>query len=140
MAFLTDEDYNDQVQGTILQEIIQKDATLRTSMENKAQAQITSYLATRYDVPAVFSKSGSSRNMQVVMIMVDMVLYHLHSRISPGQVPQLRNDRYTDAIDWLKMVAAGQLEPDLPKPAGSNTAASKNQILYGSRKARDQYF
>jgi phage gp36-like protein len=139
MAFLTAADYTGQVQNTILQEVIQTDDTLRTSTELKVQAQVTSYLATRYDVPEIFNKLGEERNAQVVMLMVDMVLYHLHSRISPGQVPQVRNDRYADAIEWLKMVAAGQLMPDLPEPAGDDEG-TKAGVMYGSREARDPYF
>jgi len=139
MAFLVDADYNAQVKGAILTTILEGNASLRTDAERKAQEQMTSALNVRFDAAAVFAATGDSRNAEVVMYMVDIVLYHLHSRINPGQVPQLRMDRYEDALTWLKSVASGKLEPSLPKPSGADEG-SKFDVQYGSRKARDPYY
>jgi hypothetical protein len=139
MAFLTDDDYKDQIKDSILATILENTASIRTKAEMKAQEQITSALAVRYDVPNIFNKTGDDRNHEVVMYMVDMVIYHIHSRINPGQVPALRNDRYVDAKDWLKMVAAGKLAPSLPIPAGEGIETKKD-VQYGSRLARDPYY
>lgn len=139
MAFLTDDDYKDQVKDSVLATIIENTSSLRTKAENKAQAQLTSALNVRYDVAAVFAAAGDARNSEVVMYMVDMVLYHLHSRINPGQVPELRKERYQDAMDWMKMVASGKLEPDLPKPSGS-LEGTKLDVQYGGRAPRQPYY
>jgi hypothetical protein len=50
---------------------------------------------------------GDNRNAQVVNYMVDIVLYHIHSRIAPKNIPDLRVKRYDDAISWLKNCAKG---------------------------------
>lgn len=65
---------------------------------------------------------GDNRNQQMVMYMVDMVLFHLHSRIAPRNIPQLRLDRYRDAKEWLKDSAIGNITADLPiiQPAQGN--------------------
>lgn len=55
-----------------------------------------------------------NRDQQMVMYFVDITLFHLHSRITPRNVPQLRIDRYSAAIDWLKMCARGEVTPNLP--------------------------
>ena len=47
------------------------------------------------------------RNAQMVNYMIDIVLYHLHSRIAPHNIPDLRVKRYDDAIKWLKDCAKG---------------------------------
>jgi phage gp36-like protein len=139
MAFLTDDDYKDQVKDNVLATIIENTSSLRTKAELKAQAQLTSALNMRYDVPAVFAAAGDARNAEVVMYMVDVVLYHLHSRLNPGQVPELRKERYQDALDWMKMVASGKLEPDLPKPSG-DLEGTKLDVQYGGRPPRQPYY
>lgn len=60
-----------------------------------------------------WSKSDN-RDQQMVLYFVDITLYHLHARIAPRNIPQLRIDRYTNAINWLKMCATGDVTPALP--------------------------
>lgn len=58
---------------------------------------------------------GDTRNKQMVNYMIDIVLYHLHSRIAPRNIPDLRVKRYDDAIAWLKQCAKGDhLTADMP--------------------------
>lgn len=60
---------------------------------------------------------GDNRNPQVVMYLIDILLYHLHSRINPRNIPELRNIRYDGngpmqiggAIGWLKNVQKGKV-------------------------------
>lgn len=79
---------------------------------------------------------GDNRNQQIVMYLIDITLYHLHSRINPRNVPELRMIRYDGnnptqnggAIGWLKRVAGGELTADLP----SILPAQGLSIRYGS--------
>ncbi|ELR69173.1 hypothetical protein C900_05369 [Fulvivirga imtechensis AK7] len=137
--FLTQQDYQDHVQADVLNKVINADLTIRTQTELKVQSLIESYLNVRYDISRIFNKSGSARNQTVLMYMVDMVVYRVYSRVAPSQVPQHVNDKYTDALNWLKMVAAGKLEPDLPKPAG-DSEGSKFNVKYGSERKRNPYY
>ena len=65
---------------------------------------------------------GDNRNQQIVLFLIDVTLYHLHSRINPRNIPDLRKERYngnspTDsggAIGWLKSVSKGNVNADLP--------------------------
>lgn len=142
MAFLASSDYLDHIQQAQLTALEVGDATARTRMESKAEAEITGYLAVRYDAVNVFNKTGDARNQHIVMIMVDMVLYHLHSRINPGQVPQVRLDRYNEAKAWLEMVSKGQLKPDLPLvgDADGDGTDDNSAVQWGTRTARNPYF
>ena len=54
------------------------------------------------------------RSPLITMYYVDMVLYHVHTRISPRNVPEMRDDRYRAAIKWLHDVSIGELSPLLP--------------------------
>lgn len=51
--------------------------------------------------------AGDNRNQQMVLSVIDVVLFHLHTRISPSNVPEYRAQRYDNAIAWLKSCAKG---------------------------------
>lgn len=62
---------------------------------------------------ATYFTRGDNRNQQIVLYMIDICLYHLHSRINPRNIPTLRGLRYEEAIKWLNMVASGTVTADL---------------------------
>ncbi|MDQ2718225.1 MAG: DUF1320 domain-containing protein [Bacteroidota bacterium] len=57
---------------------------------------------------------GDNRSQQLVTFLIDITLYHLHSRISPRNIPDLRIKRYDDAKSWLKAVGKGDVTANLP--------------------------
>ncbi len=63
---------------------------------------------------AVYWALGDNRDPQLVTAVVDIALYHLHSRIAPRNVPDLRAKRCDDARKWLNACATGALTPALP--------------------------
>jgi len=58
---------------------------------------------------------GDDRNQVVIMYLVDLIIYHLHTSVNPRNIPELRGIRYDAAITWLRAVNVGELEPNLPK-------------------------
>lgn len=44
----------------------------------------------------------------------DIALYHLHSRINPRNIPELRTQRRDEAIEWLKGIKKGDVTPEFP--------------------------
>ena len=52
---------------------------------------------------------GDNRSQQVLQCMIDICLFHLHSRLAPGNIPALRVERYSNSKDWLRM-AGGQMD------------------------------
>ena len=58
---------------------------------------------------------GDNRNSQIVMYLLDIIIYHLHCRINPRNIPDLKAIRYDGAspeqkggaIGWLKRCADG---------------------------------
>lgn len=74
-----------------------------------------------YSVPAgtlptnpVYFTLGDNRSQQLLTYIVDMALYHVHSRIAPRNIPELRVKRYDDSISWLKKAADGKITANLP--------------------------
>ena len=66
---------------------------------------------------------GDNRNQLIVMYLLDIAVNHLHARINPRNIPDLRKERYDGnnatqnggAIAWLKRVASGDITADLPQ-------------------------
>lgn len=66
---------------------------------------------------------GDNRNQQIILYLLDITLYHLHSRINPRNIPDLRKERYDGnnstqnggAVAWMKRVASGDITADLPQ-------------------------
>ena len=48
------------------------------------------------------------------MIVIDITLFHLHSRIAPRNIPDLRKDRYVNAVQMLQAYARGEMTTKLP--------------------------
>lgn len=115
VSFLVETDYNAQIRNEVKAVLLQSDGS-QALAEQMAEAEITSYLRPRgYDVVAIFAATDTERNAQIIMLMVDIVLYHLHSNIVTRAMPTTRQKRYDDAIAWLTRVSKGQLEPNLPR-------------------------
>ncbi|GAA4354102.1 hypothetical protein GCM10023185_15430 [Hymenobacter saemangeumensis] len=110
--------------------------------ERNAMAEVASYLRGRYDMEAAFSLSGMLRNAQLVMIVVDVALWHLLPRVTFRMVSEVRETRYNAALKWLKLAQDGKSNPDLPRYApSSGTSTQRNNLFrYGSQPARSHNF
>jgi phage gp36-like protein len=136
MAYLNPSDYLLQIQDVNLQQIINSNVAIRENADLLAEAEARSYLIQKYDFDAELLKTGANRDPQLLAYVVDIALYHLHSRIAPRNVPELRKTRYDNAIAWLKMCAFGDVTPKLTPIA----PAQGNRIRYGGNiKKINQY-
>ncbi|MCZ2128845.1 MAG: DUF1320 domain-containing protein [Bacteroidia bacterium] len=136
--FLSQSDYTAQIQPEIKQ-AISSDPSLWTASELQAQEEITGYLRNRFDVADIFSKINNDRNPRIVMLMVDIVLYHIHSRIAPRNIPEIREVRYEQAIEWLKAVNKGTIVPDLPMLDDPINGGSLSELKLGSNPKLNHY-
>lgn len=115
MAFLTQEDYSALVRNEVKSILLENYSESKLlAAEQMAISQVKNYLSGRYDVNDIFSQTGNNRNSHVVMITIDCALYHLYTSTVPRKMPETREQRYQDAIDWLKLVARGEAMADLP--------------------------
>lgn len=114
--FITNEDYSALVRNEIKDILLENytEAKLKAA-EQMAIAQVKNYLSGRYDVQLIFEAQGEERNSHIVMVVLDCALYHLYTSTVPRKMPEIRSQRYQDAIDWLKLIAEGKAYADLPK-------------------------
>ncbi len=74
------------------------------------------------------------RSALITMYLVDLALYHVHSRIMPQQIPALRENRYNAAIDYLEKAAKGTINPQLPRVLDSEGVEEEKSLTWGSGK------
>jgi len=115
MAFITKDDYEVEIREELLALLDPTEERIKLGIAQKmAISQIRQYLSGRYNMDAVFSTQGEERDMFMVMLTIDCALYHLWSKKAPKKMPEIRAQRYQDALDWLRAAGAGTIDTDLP--------------------------
>ena len=115
MAYLEQADWDLAIQEVNMQQIINNTPAFKTKAELLAIAEAQSYLIQKYDINAELAKTGDARDLKMLSVVVDIALFHLHKRIAPRNIPQMRVTNYEAAIEWLKMCAYGDITPALAK-------------------------
>jgi len=128
MRFLTDEDYSVQLRTEIARIIdATEDKVKLARAEGMAIAQIRNHLSGRYDCAKIFApvvaEEPDTRDQYIVMLVIDLSLYHLWSKEAANNIPKHRELRYNDALEWLKDVQNGK-DADLP----ANTDSAGNEV------------
>jgi phage gp36-like protein len=107
---MEEQDFYPYIKADVLERIIEQNPVYLQEAILVAKEEIHSYLNARYETALLFHSPAP----HFKMLWIDIALYHLHSRISPRQIPELRGIRYDSAINFLKQVAEGMLNPDYP--------------------------
>lgn len=101
----------------------------------KADAEIDAYLAVRYQVPLAATPA------RVKALSADLALYHLYTRRSV--MPEVRRQKYEDAVKFLKDVGAGRAEiigadgVEAPGDAQEVTEISSSPRVFSREKMGD---
>ena len=115
--FITLEDYDASIHREILDALLRHDSDVSDSAiveicEDRAIEEMRCYLSKYYDCDAIFSATGSNRNALILMMAVDISVYHIFCQHNPYKISEVRKDRYNRAVEWLKSVAAAQITID----------------------------
>lgn len=112
MNFLKETDWDVQVRAEVARILDPTSAKSKfLAAEEMAVSQIKNHLSARYNTAEIFrpaSDDSDERDKYIVMIVVDIALYHLWSKESPNNIPKTRELRYDDAIKWLEAVQSGK--------------------------------
>ncbi|MCM1518955.1 MAG: DUF1320 domain-containing protein [Pseudoflavonifractor sp.] len=128
--FLTDQDYEVVVGKPAMDVISRCSDTIRSNAEAEAQEEIAGYLRPDYDVTALFAAEYGARNPKMVMVAVDLALYHMAASLPQKMGMEIRKERYDAAVKWLEGVRAGRIVPDLPRPDDCGAGASGAGTIY----------
>ena len=102
-------DYDASIHRDILDALVREDEAVIEVCEDRAIAEMRSYLARRYDCNRIFSATGADRNQLVLMMVIDIAVYHIFCIHNPQKLSQIRKDRYERAVEWMKAVAAEEI-------------------------------
>lgn len=128
--FILESDYDATIHKEILDALLrhesdQSDEEIVEICEDRAIAEMRGYLDKFYDVDAIFAARGADRNQLVLMMAIDIAVYHIFCQHNPYKMSQIRKDRYDRAVEWLKAVAAGKVTiADAPRLDPEEAAAS----------------
>ena len=138
--FIQTSDYNASIHREIIETITRGDDEVVEICEDRAVDEMRSYLSGRYDCNAIFAARGDERNTLILMMAIDITIYHIFSIHNPQKLSQVRVDRYNRAVEWLKAVAAGKISiadaPLLPEETLKKNAPT---LIKGNPK-KDQHF
>lgn len=136
--FLKDTDYAVLIRTEIKSILLENysEAKLFTA-EEMAISQIKNYLAGRYQINLIFqalpeNATIDTRNHFIIMTTIDCTLYHLYSSLAPNKIPKHRSERYSDALEWLKMMAKAESTADLPLIVDETTGEVKEAFRLSS--------
>ena len=123
-------DYDASIHREILDALTREDESIVEICEDRTLAEMRGYLSRRYDCDRLFAATGQERNQLVLMMAVDITVYHIFCIHNPRNMSQIRVDRYERAVEWLKGVRKGDISVDgLPEiEQEAKEAASQFQI------------
>lgn len=134
MTILEIEDVLQLIEQDVLDDITGGDNTKLDKAELTALGEVTGYLSIRYDATKCMDRAllipdtaippahnGYDGISTVLEKLADVMLYNLHTRVMPHNIPELREKRYKNAIEWFEKVAEGFIAPSLPIKSESPT-------------------
>lgn len=112
-------DYDASIHRDILDALTRDDDSIVEICEDRAIAEMRCYLSRRYDCDSIFSAEGTERHQLVLMMALDIAVYHIFCIHNPQKLSQIRRDRYDRAVEWMKAVAREEISiegaPELPE-------------------------
>lgn len=134
--FINLEDYDASIHRDILDALTRDDASLVEICEDRAIAEMRCYLSKRYDCDAIFSAQGDDRNQLVLMMALDITIYHIFSIHNPQKLSQLRKDRYDRAVEWMRAVADEEVSIEGVPLLPEEERAAKAPLMFRSNPKR----
>lgn len=138
--FITLQDYDASIHRDILDALIREDETIIEIVEDRAVSEMKGYLARRYDTEAIFSATGDTRNQLVLMLALDMTIYHIFCIHNPLKLSAMRRERYERAIDFLKYVARGKANIDAAPLLPEDELRARSSFIAKSNPKRINHY
>lgn len=134
--FVNIEDYDASVHREILDALVRDDQSLVEICEDRAIAEMRCYLSKRYDCYTIFSASGEDRNQLILMMVIDIAVYHIFCIHNPQKLSQIRKDRYERAVEWMRAVADEEISIEGVPMLPEDERASKASLMFKSNRKR----
>ena len=115
--FIDITDYDASIHKEILDSLLRQGTTdydpqIVEICEDRAIAEMRSYLNKKYDCNTIFDARGADRHALVLMFAIDIAIFHIFCQHNPYKMSKIRQDRYDRAVEWLKGVMRGDVTID----------------------------
>lgn len=111
--FIEIRDYDATIHREILDSLLKGDAQADPQLveicEDRAIAEMKSYLGTFYDTDLIFAQRGCCRHPLILMMCIDIAVYHIFCIHNPYKLSEVRKERYERAVNWMKEVSKGNV-------------------------------
>nr|WP_320037176.1 phage protein Gp36 family protein [uncultured Bacteroides sp.] len=144
-TFISIDDYDASIHRDILDSITREDTAIVEICEDRAIQEMKSYVSDRYDVIALFPSAPAeggtdTRNPLVLMMAIDIAVYHLFCIHNPQKMSQIRKDRYDRAVEWLKQIMRGQINIEGATKISAEDIAAKSNFKITSNTKRVNHY
>ena len=133
-------DYDASIHRDILDALVREDETVIEVCEDRAIAEMRCYLSKRYDCNKIFAATGDNRNQLVLMMVIDMAVYHIFCIHNPRNMSSVRKDRYDRAKEWLEAVADGNISIDGAPLLPQEELRTRSGFIIKSNRKRSNHF
>ncbi len=137
--FITKEDYSASIHAEILDAVTRSDDAVIEICEDRAIAEMKGYLSGRYDTAAAFAARETDRHQLLLMMAIDIAVYHIFCIHNPRNISKIREERYKRAVEWLKGVQRGDIVVDGLPVASEETRNQNADIILASNPKRTSY-
>ena len=134
--FIDLKDYDASIHREILDALTREDDAVVEICEDRAIEKMRCYLSKRYDCDKIFSATGEKRNQLVLMIAVDIAVYHIFTIHNPRNLSPIRKERYERAVKWLESVADEDISVDGAPLLPEEVRVNKSNFLMKSNRKR----
>lgn len=115
--FIDITDYDASIHKEILDSLLRQgtadyDPQIIEICEDRAIAEMRSYLNKKYDCNRIFDARGTDRHALILMFALDIAIFHIFCQHNPYKMSKIRQDRYDRAAEWLKGVMRGDVTID----------------------------
>lgn len=138
--FIQKGDYDASIHAEILDAVTRSDDNIIEICESRAISEMRGFLSQRYDCDAIFSAQGDDRNQLILMMAIDIAVYHIFSAHNPMKMSKIRDDRYKRALEWLRRVRKGDETIDGVPEISEDEKALRSEYLIKSNPKRTNHF
>jgi phage gp36-like protein len=128
--FITRSDLNKNLYSEIIDAITRLDKTREEYGMRAAEEKVKSYLAGKYDLDFIFSKTGNDRHFMIVDTVSNIALYIIADVLE--RMPETIQNAYDNSMEYLKDLQAGKaMLVDVPEPTDPSTGEPDTYIRHG---------
>jgi len=135
MQFLTSTDFNGIISAASYNSLKgTADANI-----NEAEKLALSELAPlrgNYDINYELALSGTSRNAEVIRILVHIAAYYLYNTVEDVEIPERIDKNYDNQVKLIAKIAGGSVYSTI-KPLLNEDSTPKSNYRFGSDAARN---